>query len=59
MFERLEKMRLRFIELNELIAKPEIVARQDEWQKLVKEHAALQPVVEEYENYLRMEKEMT
>lgn len=59
MFERLEKMRLRFIELNELIAKPEIVARQDEWQKLVKEHAALQPVVEEYENYLRIEKEMT
>ena len=59
MFERLEKMRLRFIELNELIAKPEIVARQDEWQKLVKEHAALQPVVEEYENYLRLEKEMT
>lgn len=58
MFERLEKMRLRFIELNELIAKPEIVARQDEWQKYVKEHAVLQPVVEEYENYLRIEKEM-
>lgn len=59
MFERLEKMRLRFIELNDLIARPEIVARQDEWQKYVKEHAALEPVVEEYEQYLRIEKEMT
>ena len=36
MFEKLDFMRTRFAELNELIGKPEIVAKQDEWQKLVK-----------------------
>ena len=59
MFERLEKMRIRFYELNELIAKPEVVARREEWQKLVKERAALEPVIEEYENYLKIDKDMS
>ena len=59
MFERLEKLRLRYIELSDLIGRPEIVARQDEWQKLVKEHAAIEPVVEEYQKYLVIEKEMS
>lgn len=59
MFERLEAMKARFAELNDLIARPEIVARQEEWQKLVKEHAALAPVVEEYEKYLKIKDEMT
>lgn len=59
MFERLEKMRQRYAELSEQIGKPEVVARREEWQKLVKEHAALEPVVNEYENYLRLEKEMS
>ena len=58
MFERLEKMRARYLELTDLIARPEVVARQEEWQKYVKEHAALEPVIAEYENYLRTEKEM-
>ena len=31
MFEKLDLMRQRFAELNELIAKPEIVARQEEY----------------------------
>lgn len=59
MFERLANMRLRFIELSELIGKSEVVAKRDEWQKLVKEHAALGPIVEEYEKYLIMEKDMS
>ncbi|NLL56483.1 MAG: peptide chain release factor 1 [Clostridiales bacterium] len=58
MFERLELMKKRLEELNELIALPEMVARQDEWQKLVKEHAALSPVVDEYQKYLKIEQDM-
>lgn len=58
MFERLELMKKRFEELNDLIARPEIVARQDEWKKLVKEHAALSPIMEEYEKYLKLQSDM-
>ena len=58
MFERLEKMRERFNLLGEMIVKPEVMARREEWQKLVKEHAALEPVIAEYEKYLGLDKEM-
>ena len=58
MFEKLDLMRVRFAELNELIGKPEIVAKQEEWQKLVKEHSQLGPVVEAYEQYLAFEEQM-
>lgn len=58
MFEKLEAMRLRFKEVTELISDPATVARREEWQKLVKEHAQLEPIVEAYENYLKMGEEM-
>ncbi|MBR3684958.1 MAG: peptide chain release factor 1 [Clostridia bacterium] len=58
MFEKLDLMRARFAELNELIGKPEIVAKQEEWQKLVKEHSQLGPIVEAYEQYLVYQEEM-
>ena len=58
MFEKLDFMRARFTELNELIGKPEIVAKQEEWQKLVKEHSQLGPIVEAYEQYLAYQDQM-
>ncbi len=58
MFEKLDFMRARFAELNELIGKPEIVAKQEEWQKLVKEHSQLGPIVEAYEQYLTYQEQM-
>ena len=58
MFEKLDFMRARFIELNELIGKPEIVAKQEEWQKLVKEHSTIGPIVEAYEQYLAYQEQM-
>lgn len=58
MFERLAAMKERFAELNDLIGRPDIVARQDEWKKLVKEHAALQPIMEAYERYLKLKEDM-
>ncbi|MBQ8178386.1 MAG: peptide chain release factor 1 [Clostridia bacterium] len=58
MFEKLDLMRARFAELNELIGKPEIVAKQEEWQKLVKEHSQIGPIVEAYEQYLTYQEEM-
>ncbi len=59
MFERLAKLKLRYEELNDLIGRPEVVARQDEWRKLVKEHSALMPIIEAYDRYLKAESEMS
>lgn len=58
MFERLEQMRLHFYQLNEDVANPEIVARQEEWRKLVKEHSYLSPIIDAYERYLKHEEDM-
>lgn len=58
MFERLDSMKQRYEELNGIIGLPEVVAKQDEWRELAKEHAYLQPIVDEYEIYLKMVQEM-
>lgn len=58
MFERLAQMKLRYEELNNLIGLPEVVAKQDEWRKLVKEHSSLSPIIDEYEKYLKAVAEM-
>ncbi len=58
MFERLALMRARFIELTELTVKPNIIADQNEWKKLVKERAAMEEAIEKYEIYLKIVAEM-
>lgn len=58
MFERLEQMKKRYYELSGQIGLPEVVARQDEWRKLVKEHSALEPIVQAYERYQKIVSEM-
>ncbi|MCR4662215.1 MAG: peptide chain release factor 1 [Clostridia bacterium] len=58
MFERLNKMRERYLELNGLIGDPEVMKDIDEWRKLVKEHAALEEIVQKYEEYLKISAQM-
>lgn len=58
MFERLEKLKERYLELNNLTGRPEVVAKQDEWRKLVKEHSQLTPIVEAYSEYLMLTEEL-
>ena len=40
------------------ISKPEIIADNKEWTKLVKEHSSLEPVVEAYRRLLKIDKEL-
>lgn len=54
MFSKLGDVKKRFEFLTEEISKPEVIANNSEWQKLVKEHASLQPLIEEYDNYLKL-----
>lgn len=56
MFERLAAMKERFLHITEEMGKAEVIANMEEWQKLVKEHAALQEVMECYEKYLKASK---
>ena len=48
MFNKLDKIKDRYDFLTAEIAKPEIIANNNEWKKLVKEHANIEPVVEKY-----------
>ena len=51
MFEMFEWMVGRYQELGEAVSQPEIIADQAKWQKMLKEHAALEPAVQAYHAY--------
>lgn len=51
MFNKLEKIKIRYNELTDKISLPEIIANNNEWKKLVKEHSSLQPIVEKYDEW--------
>lgn len=58
MFENLIDVKKRFQELENLVSDAEIIAKRDEWQKLVKEHASLLPIVEAYDKFLAVDGEV-
>lgn len=51
MFENLSSIKDKFKNLETIIADPETMKDMDHWQKLVKEHADLKPIVEKYDDY--------
>ncbi len=56
--QKLENIKKKYGELTELISKPEIIADNKEWTKLVKEHSALEPVVNAYNKLTAVTSEM-
>ena len=58
MFQKLEAVEARYEELNKKISDPEIIARQDEWKNLMKEHATLVDVVEKYREYKKAQSDL-
>ena len=44
MFQRLEDVEKRYEELNGLISDPEVISRQNEWKKLMKEHSDIENI---------------
>lgn len=58
MLEKLDLLEQRYRELGITISDPNVIARQDEWQKLMKEHANIQPIVEKYREYKSIKKEL-
>lgn len=51
MFEQIEELVKKYDEMSQKISDPEIIADQELWQKLMKEHSDLRPIVEKYQEY--------
>ncbi|MDF2612953.1 MAG: prfA [Clostridia bacterium] len=51
MFAQLDDLVEKFNVIGEQISQPEVIADQDKWQKLMKEHSDLKDIVEKYQEY--------
>ena len=58
MFQKLEDVEKKYEELNKKISDPEIIAKQSEWKKLMKEHALIEDVALKYKEYKKVKKDM-
>ena len=53
MFESLGALKDKYNDLEVKISAPDVIANQEQWQKLMKEHADLSPVVKKYDEYVK------
>lgn len=51
MFDKLAVLETKFQELSEKINDPDVIADQEQWQKYMREHAELTPIVDAYRQY--------
>ena len=58
MLEKLKDLKAKFEKLTEEIAKPETLADMQRWQKLVKEHSDLAPIIEKYDELMKHTRDM-
>ena len=56
MFQKLEDVEKRYEDLTKKISDPEVIAQNKEWQKMMKEHSELTPIVEKYREYKKLQK---
>ena len=58
MFEKLESVEKHYEELTTKISDPVVIANNNEWRKLVKEHSSIEDVVMKYREYKQTKKDM-
>ena len=58
MFEKLEAIEKRYVDLTKKISDPEIISNQNEWKNFMKEHAEIEPIVEKYREYKKIKQGM-
>ena len=56
--EKLKSIKEKYVALSEQIVKPEIIADNKEWTRLVKEHSQIEPVVTAYDKYVKTESDI-
>lgn len=49
--DKVQAVENKFMDLEQQISDPSVIARQEEWQKLTKEHASLSPIVDVFRQY--------
>ncbi len=54
MLEKLDFLEEKYKDLNKKISDPKIINQSRKWQKLVKEHAHLEPIVQKYREYTKV-----
>ena len=58
MLERLADIERRYEELSDIINNTEIIADNERWRKLMKEHSDITPIVEKYREYKKIKEEL-
>ncbi|CAG1022215.1 partial Peptide chain release factor 1, partial [Patescibacteria group bacterium] len=58
MFDKLEKVKQRYNEIAELLNKPETVNNQKEYRKLSKEYSDLTEIVNAYDEYIKVKRQL-
>ena len=56
MLDKLAQIEKNFEDISTQISDPEVIADQDKWRKLMKEHSVLSPIVEKYREYKNLNK---
>ena len=51
MLDRIEGLVARYEDISHMISDPEVIANQNRWRELMKEHSDLTPIVEKFKNY--------
>ncbi len=59
MLEKLDFIEKKYEELSRKISDPEIVADQNQWRNLVKEHSGIEEIVQVYRQYKRINREIS
>ena len=57
--DRLENLEKQYAELEERLADPEVIRAQEVYQKLMKEHAELAPLVQAFRRYQQLQQELS
>ena len=57
--DRLENLEKQYADLEERLADPEVIRAQEVYQKLMKEHAELAPLVQAFRRYQQLQKELS
>lgn len=58
MFENLEELEKKYIELTNNISDPQVIANQDEWRKMMKEQSDLEPIIIKYREYKKCQEQL-
>lgn len=58
MFEKLEELYKKYLDLTKLVSDPEVIADQNSWRKYVKEQSSMKDVVDKYLEYKKVVADM-